>query len=472
MARLPNTIRWRDFSGANVQKVSPDISIPNAVPFSLNLIFDKVLGEAVSREGISLLSTPSANNPCTGLFQHIDSTFANSKMFAGFNGSIYDAVTGNSSLGSLNASAKMRFATFLNATLMLNGLQSKSYTAAGGWISTAGAFDLANIPASGQFPIEFKDRIYMATTDRLYYTTTPSASICSWTTAGSGSLQVEQEDGGGTMQGLSKVPGYLMIYKQRSLKRWNFDSTFPEDLINIGTQSNESIIRARGKNYFFYGPHGFYETQGSYPQLISRPIQRIVESIPSSFYANVNGWSDNDHIYWSVGDITVDFDRGYTESYANVVLKYHIDTQQWAPFSYPHEFRFMHQYIQSDSSVTIIGGDTGGNVLQINSGNTDNGTAIRYILQSPEMAFGAREFYKMISEKVYVHSDRTEGAQLQVRLDYGIWQSIGSLKDIVTEVQIQPLKARIYEWRLVDSITGEQVKLRGIDFPNVNVLDN
>ena len=73
-----------------------------------------------------------------------------------------------------------------------------------------------------------------------------------------------------------------MIYKQRSLKRWNFDSTFPEDLINIGTQSNESILRARGRNFFFSGPTG-YETNGGYPNKISRPIQRIVDAIPASF---------------------------------------------------------------------------------------------------------------------------------------------------------------------------------------------
>ena len=473
MAKLAQTVRWRDVSGGNMQKVSSDIAIPNAIPFSMNVLFDKVIGEAVTRQGTNIVGSQlSSGNPCLGLFQHLDSTTSNNKLFAAFNGTIYDVVAGSSSIGSLSASAKCRFVTFLNTTLMLNGVQSRSYTSSG-WVSTGGNLGVANVPTGAQFPIEFKDRVYAAVTDRLYYTNTPTSGAVNWTSTGSGSLQVEQEDGGGTIQGLNKVPGYLMIYKQRSLKRWNFDSTFPEDLVNIGTQSNESIVRARGKNYFFYGPNGFYETNGGYPRLISRPIQRVVDAIASSFYANVNGWSDNDNIYWSVGDLTIDFDRGYTETHNNVVLRYNIDTQQWAPLKYAHEFRFLNQYISSNDTL-IVGGDTDGQVLQLNTGNSDySGNAITYILQSPEFDFGRRDLLKTVGEKVIIHSDRADGAEIQARLDYGIWKSFGALKDIVTEVHInKAMSARVFEFRVIDSITGAQAKLRGIDFPNVEVNEN
>lgn len=459
-------------SGANIQAVSSDIQIPNSIPFSINLLFDKVLGEAVSREGTNIVgSQQSAGNPCLGLFQHLDSTAANSVLFAGFNGSISDTAGGNSVSG-LNSTAQMNFATFLNTTLMLNGAEARSYTNAGGWVSTGGVLDIGGVPSGAKFPIEFKDRMYAAVGDRLYYTNTPTSGSVSWSASGSGSLQVEQEDGGGTMQGLNKVPGYLLIYKQRSLKRWNFDSSFPEDLINIGTQSHKSIVRARGKNYFFYGPNGFYETNGGYPVRISRPIQRIIDGIASSFYSSINGWSDNNNIYWSVGTVTVDFDRGYTETYTNVVVRFTIDTQQWAVLRYAHNFRAMNQYI-SGTDTLIVGGDTNGQVLQLNTGNTDYGSvAIKYLLQSPEFDFKYRERKKTISEKIYVHSDRTSGAEIQARLDYGNWESIGSLKDIVTEVSTKPMTAKVFEFRITDSITGEQIKLRGMDFPNVEVHEN
>ena len=309
MPRLEQTIRWRDVSAGNVQKVSSDITIPNSVPFSINLLFDEVLGEAVSREGTNIVGAQlSAGNPCLGLFQHLDSTVAENKLFAGFGTSIYDVIGGDAEVTGLTASASQDFVTFLNTTLMLNGSEARSYTSAG-WVSTGGVLNVNGVPTGGKFPIEYKDRVYCAVTDRLYYTNTPTSGSVSWSASGSGSLQVEQEDGGGTLQALNKVPGYLLIYKQRSLKRWNFDSTFPEDLVNIGTQSHKSVVRARGKNYFFYGPNGFYETSGGYPKRISRPVQRIVDAIASSFYANVNGWSDNENIYWSIGDITINWDR-------------------------------------------------------------------------------------------------------------------------------------------------------------------
>ena len=68
-----------------------------------------------------------------------------------------------------------------------------------------------------------------------------------------------------------------------------------------------------------------------------------------------------------------------------------------------------------------------------------------------------------------VHSDGTRGAELQARLDYGDWKSIGKLGDIVSEVWIKPLMAKVFQFRITDSITGAIIKLRGLDFPNVDV---
>lgn len=469
--RLPDVVRWRDLSGGVVQKVSSDIAIQNAVPFSVNLVYDTVLGEAVSRPGTGLIGTPGGTN-CLGLYQHLDTTFANSILFAGFGTDIYNGVTGASLVAGLAASAKQRYTTFLNTTLMLNGSQSYSYTSAGGFISTGGALDVGNVPAGGKYPVEFKDRVYCAVTDKIYYTTTPTAGVVSWTASGSGSLQAEQEDGGGTIQALNKVPGYLMLYKQRSLKRWNFDSSFPEDLINIGTQSSESVVRARGKNYFASMPNGFYETAGDYPTLISRPIQRVIDGIGPAFYEHINGWSDNVNIYWSIGDVTMNFDRGFTETYTNCVVRYTIDTKQCAVLSYAHKFRNMTQYISGNSTL-IVAGDSAGQVLQLNTGNVDYpSTAITYVLQSPEFVYSHRELRKIVSNKIWVHSDGTSGAELQARLDYGEWKQIGTLTDIVSEVFIKPLTAKIFEYRVVDSITGEQIKIRGMDFPTIDVLEN
>lgn len=474
MPLLPNTVKWRDFSGGDITNVSSDIVVKNSVPFSMNLLFDKEIGLALSRLGTSIVGNQLVSSKsCIGLYQHIDSTAANNKLFAGFSdGKVYDVIAGTASLTGLSTSNRMRFATFINSTLMLNGGSAKSYTAAGGWISTGGVFDLANIPTNAANPIEYKDRVYCTVTDQLYFTSTPSAGAVSWTAAGSGSIQIEREDGGGTIQGLGKVPGYLMILKQHSLKRWDANSTFPEDLINIGTSSAESIVYGQSTLFFFYGPKGFYATKGGYPLRISRPIQRIIDAISPTFYSKVNGWCDNEHVYWSIGNITVDFGTGYTESHNNVVVRYTLESQEWAVLKYAHQSQAMTKYV-SGNSILLINGDDNGQVLQLNSGYSDyGGIGISYILQSGEIDFGFRERMKSVMQKIIVHSYNSDSAILQVRKNCtGRWDNVGVVKGLVSEVQVQkPLSANVFEFRIINTITGHPARLRGLDFPKVDVL--
>ena len=166
----------------------------------------------------------------------------------------------------------------------------------------------------------------------------------------------------------------------------------------------------------------------------------------------------------------MNFDRGYTESYTNVVLRFHLDSQTWSPLQYAHSFRALGQYISGNDTL-IAGGDADGQVIQLNHpSNTDYGNvAIKFLLESPEFDFSRREVRKTIHEKIYCHADGTSGALLMVRLDYGEWKSIGSLKDIVTPVPISPITAHVFQFRIVNSHSGEIIKIRGLDFPAVEV---
>ena len=74
-----------------MQAVSSDIKIPNSISFSLNLLLDKILGEAISRQGTNIVNAQlSAGATCQGIFQHLDSDSTKHKLFAGFNGVIYE----------------------------------------------------------------------------------------------------------------------------------------------------------------------------------------------------------------------------------------------------------------------------------------------------------------------------------------------------------------------------------------------
>jgi len=57
-------------------------------------------------------------------------------------------------------------------------------------------------------------------------------------------------------------------------------------------------------------------------------------------------------------------------------------------------------------------------------------------------------------------------AMVQVRIDYGQWDTIGNVKGLVTEIHLKDnLRGHIFEFRLTDRVSGEQVKIRGLDFP-------
>ncbi|MDE2312468.1 MAG: hypothetical protein KGJ93_05295, partial [Patescibacteria group bacterium] len=317
--QLQETFRWRNFEGGNMQAISSDITgstnvvqitlaVKSSVPFSMNLVFQEELGLAMTRKGTSLIGSQlAAGKACQGLFNHIDTVAASSKLLAGFNGTIYDVIAAASSRTGFDASLPLRFSTFLNTTMVLNGKDAPVAFSGGSWITSGGNLDVGNVPAGANNPMEFKSRFYCTVGDVLYYTTVAVSSTVSWTAAGSGNLLISREDGGGLIQGLAKVPGYLLIFKQHTLKRWDGQSTYPEDLVTLGTQSAESIVYGQSTVYFFYGPKGFYATQGNFPVRISRPIQRIVDGIDPAFYSKINGWCDNEHVYWSIGTVTIDF---------------------------------------------------------------------------------------------------------------------------------------------------------------------
>lgn len=489
--QLQETFNWRDFEGGNMQAISSDITgstnvtqitlaVKSSVPFSMNMVFQEELGLALTRKGTTIIGSQlAAGKSCQGLFNHIDTTPANSKLFAGFNGTIYDVIAGSSSATGFDASLPIRFATFLNTTMALNGVSTpQTYTSAG-WVSTGGNLDVNEVPAGANNPIEFKSRFYCTVGDTLYFTSVVSGGAVSWSTAGSGTLLISEEDGGGLIQGLSKVPGYLLIFKQHSLKRWDGQSTYPEDLVSLGTQSAESIVYGQSTVYFFYGPKGFYATQGNFPVRISRPVQRIIDGIDPAYYSKINGWCDNENVYWSVGNVVVDFGSGFKETHNNVVLRYTIDTQQWAVLKYGAQFERMAKYV-TGGTILIVIGDNNGNILQVNNGNIDYGSIpITYILQSPEFDFGFREFVKHINDKIVVHTYNGDGGTLQVLVNHGQggrnWENLGKVNNFVTWIKLQkPLVGNVFEFRIIGAVTGYPIKIRGLDFlsSSVEILES
>ena len=490
----------KDFSAGQITNVNENITPKNSVSLGLNVVFHEELGSAVSRLGCGVINAQVVDGKtCLGLHNFRDSVGTGHKLFVAFNiannatTSVYDAETGSAVTGAtgLTASTKIRFLTFLDECLMINGADAERSWNGSSVITTGGAFDLANVPGSNKlkYCIEWQDRVYLAgntaagTSDTVYYSSTPTTGAISWT-SGNGSINIEPEDGGGTITGFGKVPGYILIFKERSLKRWDYDSAYPESLINIGTPSQESVVSMAGLCFFYSNSSqqlkGFYYTNGGRPKSISHgrahQIKKWVDAIAQGSDDDVAGFALGDsEVGWSVGDLTVD-----GVSYTNVVLRYNIKFDQWSVHSYPSEFRFFSNFVTSGNNV-LVGGDDNGYVLQIDKPSiytdyqeSNTTTPIVWEVRSHPEDFEYNQL-KELRDKVIVNSLHAQGATVSLILDRNIKtiQPIGILTGDVTELKLP----KIYRFHTIEiSIKGNQTGLRAtikeIEFPNIIVTEN
>jgi len=342
-------------------------------------------------------------------------------------------------------------------------------------VSTAGTnLNVGTMPV-GKYALEWNDRIYIAGVtsyeDRLYYSTTPSNYIIDWSGEGSGYIDIEPFEGQGNITGLAKVPGYILIFKDRSLKRWNGRSTNPDDLIKLGSPSQESIVLGKRTVFYFSAGYkesiGFYETNGEDTIKISRPIQEIVEAISSSNYTKVAGFSDGEFVMWSIGDITYD-----GTAYTNACVFYHIDSKTWSFFTFPSEHKVYSQYID-DTTLKIIAGDDDGQVLELFTTNVDDITgslnqAISYTLQYYPMEFGVRSLIKEIT-KVIPHFDNLSSVVCAYRTDkHGDYTTFGTTSSEYESEITGRIAGHAFEFKFTGttSVAGEFI---GFDIVNPNV---
>ena len=456
------------------------IAPQTSVYFSSNFEFDTKIGSAKIREGIARLGVQIVNNSTVlGVHQFI-TTGGTDVLLA----SVNDAATPDNSdiYSSSNAGAtwtketeaavvdwtknlKVHFLTYLDTVVAYNGTDTAASSANGTtWVATGGNLEVQNFPA-GDTAIEWNDKVYVsgvsANKNRLYYSSVPSAGAITWDGE---YIDIEPEDGGGDITALAKVPGYLLIFKERSLKRWNGSSTFPDDLFRVGVASMEAVTECRGIAYFFAGNgKGVYITNGGRPQKISRPVQDIIDAIPSAYYDDVNSHSDGDNVYFAIGDITLD---GLT--YGNCVLKYSVDSQTWSLQSYPAKEPQMWLSLKLSGVTYSAFGDDDGELVVIDSGTQDGSTVIEYVFQTHEI-----ELVDTIQDitGIVVHTRNAKSAKVLARVDGGDWKSIGSIKNDNQEIECH-LRGTRFEFRISGTSISGEVEVSGLTFTDVDSTTN
>jgi len=426
MAKLKQPIKQSDFMSGMITDVSKNITPKNSVALAVNLDFDDILGSAVVRPGSSLVGSQLvAGKDVLGLHQHVDPTNAsNNILFAALNvgldatATIKNVATGGDVVTDLTQGAKVRFLSYGGTTLAINGVDAPRAWNGTSWITTAGVFDLADWPgAESSLVTEFLDRVY--TNDetvpyRVNYSGIFDGTAVTWE---GDYVDIESEDGGGKITAFGKVPGYILFFKERSLHRWNYNSAFPESLVQVGTPSQESVVESGGLVFFYSNSsddaRGFYVSNGGRPQSISqdtsRTVNKFVQAIDPANEANIAAFATDRTIGWSVGDLEVE-----GETYKNVVFRYNRVLNQWSIRSYPTEFKVFSQYIDS-GVVHRVGGDDDGNLIKIDdrAAYTDFGSAINYQLRTHSNKYG-RNTLKTMTDEFFVEGKHLNGLGARV----------------------------------------------------------
>lgn len=487
--KLLDPFRQGSFHAGMVAGLNESLSPPGSVKLGLNFDFDYEIGSAASRLGTFIVGGQMvAGNAVLGLGNYVSGS--TSTLFAAINDTddatavIYDQ-SGSVVVTGLTASAKVRFLPFLGSILAINGSDAERAWNGSSWITTGGAFDLGNFPGSNlcKLATTFLDRVYAAgdtaNPSRLYYSGVASGGAVSWT-SGNGYVDIDPGNNNGPITALGRVPGYILIFKTRSMSRWNYTSAFPEELITYGSPSQESVVSSGGLCAFYSNSNeqdkGFFITDGGRPSPIShdnpRPIRRWVDAIPASAEANIAGRALNSGFAWSVGDLTVD-----GQIYRNVELRYNRILNQWSVRTYPTRFMVYSSYLDGQGRNVTVAGDNDGQVIEIDRPDrfvdyvTVNGEAgeseINYDLRLHQEKHGLNNL-KTVSDSIEIDTRFGQGATPYMIVDGGETIECESLSKDVTEAKIpKNLTGSYFEYGIRGIAKGKRVIVKEITVPHI-----
>lgn len=464
----PQTIRGLTNGVVTEGTVDESVYPKGAVHEATNWHFD-VMGAVKTRPGITQLGDIPSANPVLGIhhFQN-RTTAANSKLVMAVTTVVYylSGSTWTSKLTGQTTGLKTRFMSFLERVWVTNGTDAmKTWDG-----NTSNSFDTTSaVSAPAVKYIEnFRSRVWggwvTAQPSRLYYSALPSSGAVLWTGSDTGYIDIAPGDGE-EITALKKFSRYLLVFKQNHMYRVaSINETEPDPLVFVGTYSQESVVEAKNGVYFHH-PTGIYRIRRgeSLPSEISKPISDFIQAVPSSFYTNVGSWIDSDHVYISLGDLTV---NGIT--YNNCVARWTISSEVWTIYTYASELRVGIQY-DNGSAITTVAGDTVGAIHTINSGKTDNGTPIFCSLTTSWlMPTGLRAETIDIS-KLNALCKNAQGMNVEYQNEKSgthEFQSIGMLAKMDTIFNNKSIKGHKVRFRVSGANNGDPAIFQGFEIIN------
>ena len=445
----PQKIRAIGINGLMREAAVDSVLTPEgAVTDVVNFSFDRK-GAATVRAGLTTLgATVLTARPCVGLHNAQQGTAlavfsnTNSATIYSFDGSAWSM-----SLDGGTASVRIRFVDFGSYTIALNFMyntySSMRFWNAGSsrhWHNTGNPINPQNMwgfaPQLGEV---YKSRVYLGgdtagqgggsgavvtNRSRLYFSTVISSTGNITWNPGVDYVDINPGDGE-NMTGLKRFSLELLVFKPNYIYRFKTSGTDPDPLIKVGTRSNESIVEGKRGLYFAHDS-GIYRYSGGYPVEISRPVSDIYDAVPYSQLDDIIAFNDSDHVYFSLGNVTV-AETKESVTIRNCVLRFTESSEVWTVYSLSNEARAGITY-NSGSAISRIIGTDHGVVATFGSGTTDFGEPIKYRLRTKWYEWEGMATSKVV-EEILAICEKAQTTELMYQVDeQTAWTSLGQLK--------------------------------------------
>jgi hypothetical protein len=218
--------------------------------------------------------------------------------------------------------------------------------------------------------------------------------------------------------GIGKNADRVLFFKRFSVHKWSKGVTDSDNtLIPVkgvpGTVSHRSIVNVRDFT-LYWADSGLWQYDGNSAQLVSNPLQEVVEGIPAANLSTICGWSVNDRIVkMFVGNVN-NADTGLVIN--NCVVCYDVFSDAWWVEEYDDTINCSTRWVESSALKNFIFSNDG-EIFQSESGNAYNGNAFPMEVETwfywpiaPEVAVNFTRF------KTYTQHGR--GIQCEYKLAY------------------------------------------------------
>ena len=474
----PQSIRNLGVYGLIRQAEVDDSLIPEgAVTEAINVHFDRK-GAVSSRPGLTAVgSTISAGNPCIGLHNAQSSTAMAVFVVSGSSTVAHWTSSAWANIAAGTGASVIRFVDFANRTIFFGPAERSVRVYSGSNFDTNSGDPInpqslwyvnGNINTGyirPQFGKVYKSRIYLSGdtfagfTSRLWFSSVISSSgVITWSPS-TDFVDINPSDGE-NISALERFSLELLVFKPNYIYRFRTSGVDPDPLVRVGTRSQESIVEGK-KGLYFHHDMGFYRYSGGYPEEISRAISDVVSAIPFSQFDDIAAWKDSDHIYWSIGDLTLAGPKG-NETWSNVVARYTESSQVWTIYSYSNEIRRGSPFVTGTSSSILVGLDNGV-VTEFNKGLTDIGEPIKFRLVTKWYEWEGIETRKFIS-LMEALMEKGFGTQLMYQVDdYNDWKTLSpSLNPLITYFDKNTEKFHRIRFKLVGVTSYESFVFLGL----------